>query len=97
MKLPQEYTDRMKKLLADLGSDEFDKYIESLERERFYGLRVNRLKLTTDEWEEISPFDITLGQKTDIITKTAIPEDIHFTIVAFTIYKNQVQCIRALV
>lgn len=59
MKLPQEYTDRMKKLLADLGSDEFDKYIESLERERFYGLRVNRLKLTTDEWEGISPFDIT--------------------------------------
>jgi 16S rRNA C967 or C1407 C5-methylase (RsmB/RsmF family) len=54
--LPQEYTDRMKNLLSDLGPEEFERYMVSLEQERYYGLRSNDLKITPEEWARISPF-----------------------------------------
>ncbi|MDO4556109.1 MAG: SAM-dependent methyltransferase, partial [Lachnospiraceae bacterium] len=55
MKLPQEFTDRMKKLL---GEEDFIRYEESLTKPRYHGLRVNALKMTPEEFEEISPFEL---------------------------------------
>ena len=58
MKLPIEYTERMKALLKPLGEDEYDKYIESLDRDRYHGLRVNTLKISTENFLKITPFNL---------------------------------------
>lgn len=55
MNLPKEYTDAMKELLGD----EFDAYIESFGDKRIYGLRVNNLKISTEDFLKISPFKLT--------------------------------------
>lgn len=55
MKLPQEFTDRMIKLL---GEEEFARYEESFTKPRYNGLRVNTLKMTQEEFQEISPFEL---------------------------------------
>lgn len=55
MNLPKEYTDAMKELLGE----EFDAYLESFCDKRIYGLRVNRLKISTEEFLKIAPFALT--------------------------------------
>lgn len=55
MKLPQEFKDRMIKLL---GEEEFAVYEASLTEPRYNGLRVNTLKFTPEEFMEISPFKL---------------------------------------
>jgi hypothetical protein len=54
MNLPQAYIDKMKKLL---GSD-FDKYIESFNQPRLYGLRANTLKITPEGLAEMIDWDL---------------------------------------
>ena len=46
MNLPEEYTQRMKELLKD----EFDNYMASFNDERLYGIRVNTLKMSVDDF-----------------------------------------------
>lgn len=46
MNLPEEYTQRMKELLKD----EFDDYMASFNDERLYGIRVNTLKMSVDDF-----------------------------------------------
>ena len=53
--LPQEYCDNMKKLL---GEDEFNEYIKSFDKKPDISLRINTLKISLDEWNEISSFDM---------------------------------------
>ncbi len=53
--LPKEYTDAMRELLGH----EFDAYIESFNDRRIYGLRVNNLKISTEEFLKIAPFRLT--------------------------------------
>lgn len=48
MKLPHEYTEKMKRLLGA----EYDAYIESFKEPRLYGLRANTLKITAEELKE---------------------------------------------
>lgn len=55
MKLPQEFLDRMKTLF---GEDEYEEFIESFKKPRFYGLRVNTLKVDKKQFEKISPFQL---------------------------------------
>ena len=45
MKLPLKYTETMKALLGE----EYDAYLSSFDEERFYGLRVNTLKISAEE------------------------------------------------
>ena len=45
MKLPLKYTETMKALLGE----EYDAYLASFDEERFYGLRVNTLKISAEE------------------------------------------------
>ncbi|GMQ60523.1 RsmB/NOP family class I SAM-dependent RNA methyltransferase [Vallitalea sediminicola] len=54
MNLPDKYTARMK----DLLKDDYEKYIDSFNEERFYGLRVNNLKIDATEFKKISPFNL---------------------------------------
>lgn len=54
MILPEAYLARMKERLGD----EYDDYLISLEEERHYGLRVNQLKITTEEFLDRTPFTI---------------------------------------
>ncbi len=54
MQLPDEYIKRMKDLLGA----EFPAYLDAFEKSRLYGLRVNTLKISNEEFERISPFPI---------------------------------------
>lgn len=54
MKLPQEFKDKMKAIL----DDEYDEFIEALNQERYYGLRVNTLKISVEDFLKISPFEL---------------------------------------
>lgn len=54
MSLPEKYLDSMK----DLLKDEFDEYLESFNEGRLYGLRVNNLKISTEDFLKICPFDL---------------------------------------
>jgi len=53
MKLPAEFTERLQ---LQLGSDGVSAYAESLEKNLSHALRVNRLKLDTEEFDRVSPF-----------------------------------------
>ncbi|MGN0374354.1 MAG: RsmF rRNA methyltransferase first C-terminal domain-containing protein [Butyrivibrio sp.] len=55
MQLPEKYLDNMKSLLGD----EFDSYIQSFEKPRLYGLRVNTSKISVEDFMKISPFKLT--------------------------------------
>ena len=56
MKIIQEnkYLDTMKEMLGE----DFQAYLDSFNDSRLYGLRVNTLKITTEEFLKISPFDL---------------------------------------
>ena len=54
MELPQKYLDAMSELLGD----EFQAYLDSFNEKRLYGLRVNNLKISTEDFLKISPFKL---------------------------------------
>lgn len=54
MKLPEAFTDRMSHMLGP----EYADFIASYDQPRNYGLRVNTLKLSPDEFAAISPFKL---------------------------------------
>lgn len=55
MKLPDRYTDSMKKLLGESG---FAEYLASFDEPRLYGLRVNTAKISVEDFLKISPFEL---------------------------------------
>lgn len=54
MSLPESYLNTMKEML---GAD-FDAYLDSFNDSRLYGLRINTLKITPEEFLKISPFEL---------------------------------------
>lgn len=54
MYLPSAFEDKMKRLLGK----EYDSYIDCYGQPRWYGLRVNTNKITTEEFKGICPFEI---------------------------------------
>lgn len=54
MYLPTEFEEKMKKLLGE----EFEAYIRCFEDKHCGGLRVNRLKISPEDFEKICPFEI---------------------------------------
>lgn len=54
--LPASFLDKMQKLLQD----DFDNFMSSYESERYYGLRVNELKIDSSQWQAITPFSSRL-------------------------------------
>ncbi len=55
LKLPSAFVERMKTQLAD----QFEPFMQSYERPRFYGLRVNSLKIEADWLLENAPFTLS--------------------------------------
>lgn len=55
MELPITFCEEMKRILGD----EYEAYLESMKDTRKYGLRVNTAKISTEEFEKISPFELT--------------------------------------
>ena len=55
MKLPSAFIDTIKDLLGD----ETDAFMNSYDDERLYGLRVNTLKISVEEFLRITPFTLT--------------------------------------
>ena len=53
-KLPEEYIKTLKLQLKD----DYDLYIDSFNKNRFYGLRVNTSKISVDEFIKICPFEL---------------------------------------
>lgn len=54
MKLPEQFVEKMQGLMGE----EFNSYLESYKKPRFYGLRVNTLKISVEEFLKISPFHL---------------------------------------
>ncbi|WP_042162820.1 RsmB/NOP family class I SAM-dependent RNA methyltransferase [Paenibacillus gorillae] len=50
--LPLAFTNKMEKLL---GGKEYERFIDSYQAPRVYGLRINRLKLDAPHWKGLSP------------------------------------------
>ena len=61
MSLPEKYLDTMKEMLGE----DFQAYLDSFNDSRLYGLRVNTLKITTEEFLKISPFDLNPSTATE--------------------------------
>lgn len=53
MRLPETFIENMRNLLGDA---ELEEYLESLEKPRFTGLRLNTSKISVEEFERINPF-----------------------------------------
>lgn len=93
--LPEEFLKEMEQLLGD----EYEAYIKSYEEAWKPGLRVNTLKITPEEFKNMShlnliPVDWT--EKAFIMRIQNVQPDIHFIMQAFTIFRNQVQWHRRL-
>ena len=54
MRLPITFIENMKQLLKT----EFEEFFNTYEEERFYGLRINSLKMSVEEFLKISPFNL---------------------------------------
>ncbi|MGN1166754.1 MAG: RsmF rRNA methyltransferase first C-terminal domain-containing protein [Lachnospiraceae bacterium] len=54
MKLPEVFEQKMRELLKE----EFPEYIACYEEPRYYGLRVNTLKISVEDFKKICPFEI---------------------------------------
>ena len=52
--LPLPFLERMKEMLGD----DYDAFLESYENPRTYGLRINTAKLSCQDFEKLSPFEI---------------------------------------
>ncbi|MCD7841267.1 MAG: RsmB/NOP family class I SAM-dependent RNA methyltransferase [Lachnospiraceae bacterium] len=55
MNLPQEFLTRMEALLGD----DYPAFLQSCEEPRRYGLRVNTLKISVEEFQRMAPFHLT--------------------------------------
>lgn len=55
MKLPEEFLNKIKNLLGD---EEYEEFIESYKLPRYYGLRVNTLKCSVEDFKKISQFNL---------------------------------------
>jgi len=54
MKLPEAFVNRMQHMLGP----EFEEFLASYDRPRYYGLRVNTLKISVEHFVKISPFEL---------------------------------------
>ena len=54
MELPVKFKEQMKELLQE----EYGDYLNSFDHDRYYGLRVNTLKISVEEFLKISPFKL---------------------------------------
>lgn len=54
MKLPVAFTDRMKKLLVE----EYENFIATYDREHYKGIRINALKVSVNEFLDMTSFDL---------------------------------------
>lgn len=54
MNLPESYLNAMK----DMLKDDYEAYLQSFNDKRLYGLRVNNLKISTEDFLKISPFKL---------------------------------------
>lgn len=55
MELPKDFLLKMK----DLLNEEYDDFVQSYHEKRAQGLRVNTLKISTDEFQRLSPFTLS--------------------------------------
>ncbi|OPA81150.1 rRNA cytosine-C5-methyltransferase [Paenibacillus selenitireducens] len=52
--LPQDFVAKMERLLGE----EYERFMQSYDAARFYGIRVNTLKIAVESFEHISPFSL---------------------------------------
>ncbi|MDD7078679.1 MAG: RsmB/NOP family class I SAM-dependent RNA methyltransferase [Lachnospiraceae bacterium] len=55
MELPQEFLERMERMLGE----EYEEFLRTYEEPRKFGLRVNTLKISVDEFVKLAPFHLT--------------------------------------
>mgnify|MGYP002448115429 CR=1 FL=1 len=55
MKLPELFEEKMRRLLGE----DFEEYEKHLDDPAYYGIRVNTLKISVEDFVKICPFEIT--------------------------------------
>lgn len=55
MKLPAEFINKMQSMLGEI---EYQQFLKSYDEPRYYGLRVNTLKISVEEFLKITPFKL---------------------------------------
>lgn len=53
--LPQEFLERMEHMLGE----EYPAFLQSYEEPRKFGLRVNTMKISVEEFQRLAPFHLT--------------------------------------
>ena len=89
MNLPESYLKTMKDMLGD----DYDAYLESFNDKRLYGLRVNNLKISTEDFLKISPFKlkpIPWIKNGFYYEEDDNHQNIHIIMLDYIIYRNQV-------
>jgi 16S rRNA C967 or C1407 C5-methylase (RsmB/RsmF family) len=88
MDLPVEFLERMQRLLGDA----YEPFLATYGQPRHFGLRVNTMKISVDEFVRLAPFHLTPIPWTDngfFMSGRTIRPAIHFTMQVFTICRNQ--------
>lgn len=91
MELPVKFKEQMKELLQE----EYGDYLQSFDHDRYYGLRVNTLKISVEEFLKISPFKLKPIPWTNdgfYYSSEDKPSKPPTIMQAFTIFKNPVLC-----
>ena len=91
MKLPELFEEKMRRLLGE----DFSEYEKHLDDPAYYGIRVNTLKISVEDFLKICPFHVTkvLGQIMDFIMKEIKSLlNIRTTTPAFITFKSLLPC-----
>ena len=88
MNLPQSFIENMSEILGP----ELDEYLESYEKPKFTGLRVNTSKISVEEFERINPFKSLrrVPWTVIIIQKRMHRQSILIIMQVFIIFRSQV-------
>ena len=90
MKLPELFEEKMRRLLGE----DFSEYEKHLDDPAYYGIRVNTLKISVEDFLKICPFHVTKVPWTDngfYVDREDNHQNIHIIMLDYIIYRNQVR------
>ena len=90
MKLPELFEEKMRRLLGE----DFSEYEKHLDDPAYYGIRVNTLKISVEDFLKICPFHVDEVPWTDngfYVDREEKPSNIHIIMLDYIIYRNQVR------
>ena len=89
MKLPELFEEKMRRLLGE----DFSEYEKHLDDPAYYGIRVNTLKISVEDFLKICPFHVTKVPWTDngfyVDRERKTIQNIHIIMLDYIIYRTK--------